>query len=56
MTSATGSAVDMRVTELMSSSGPLVVTEPVIMEILAGARSDRRSHLYQRNPYHSTGI
>lgn len=39
---ATGSTVDNRVTELISSEGPLAVTEPVIMEVIAGARSDER--------------
>lgn len=39
---ATGSAVDVRVTELVAGNGPLAVTEPVLMEVLAGARTDRR--------------
>ncbi|MGL5851447.1 MAG: type II toxin-antitoxin system VapC family toxin [Phycicoccus sp.] len=39
---ATGSAADQRVAELISSDGPLTVTEPVLMEVLAGARSDAR--------------
>jgi predicted nucleic acid-binding protein len=39
---ATGSAVDRRLTELISTDGPLAVTEPVIMEVVAGARSDDR--------------
>jgi predicted nucleic acid-binding protein len=39
---ATGSAVDRRLTELIATGGPLVGTEPVAMEVLAGARSDRR--------------
>jgi predicted nucleic acid-binding protein len=39
---ATGSAVDARVTQLIADDGPLVVTEPVVMEVLAGARSDDR--------------
>ena len=37
---ATGSAVDLRLTELIAAGGPVAVTEPVIMEVLAGARSD----------------
>ena len=45
---ATGSTVDMRVTELICNSGPLVVTEPVVMEILAGARSDRHESNLRR--------
>jgi predicted nucleic acid-binding protein len=39
---ATGSAVDHRLTALIAADGPVAVTEPVIMEVLAGARSDRR--------------
>jgi predicted nucleic acid-binding protein len=38
---ATGSAVHRRVAELIAGEGPLSVTEPVIMEVLAGARSDQ---------------
>jgi predicted nucleic acid-binding protein len=34
--------VDARVTQLIADDGPLVVTEPVVMEVLAGARSDDR--------------
>ncbi len=40
---ATGSRVDQRMTELIGDiglSGALAVTEPVVMEVLAGARSD----------------
>lgn len=36
---ATGSAVDLRMTALIAEDGPLAVTEPVMMEVLAGARS-----------------
>ena len=39
---ATGSAVHRRVAELIATDGPLSVTEPVIMEVLAGARSNQR--------------
>jgi predicted nucleic acid-binding protein len=39
---ATGSAVDRRLTELVTTEQPQAVTEPVVMEVLAGARSDRR--------------
>jgi predicted nucleic acid-binding protein len=39
---ATGSAVDQRLTALITAGGPVAVTEPVIMEVLAGARSDQR--------------
>ncbi len=33
---ATGSAVDRRLTALIRNEGPLAVTEPVIMEVVAG--------------------
>jgi len=39
---ATGSTADQRVAELIATDGPLMVTEPVLMEVLAGARSDAR--------------
>lgn len=39
---ATGSAVDLRLTELIRSGGSLAATEPVLMEVTAGARSVRR--------------
>jgi predicted nucleic acid-binding protein len=39
---ATGSAVDRRLAELIETGGPLAVTEPVVMEVLAGARNDER--------------
>ena len=39
---ATGSPVDRRVSELIAQNGPLAVTEPVIMEVAAGARTDDR--------------
>jgi predicted nucleic acid-binding protein len=39
---ATDSRVDQRVAELIASEGPLAVTEPVMMEVLAGARTDQR--------------
>ena len=39
---ATGSAADRRLAELIASDGPVAVTEPVVMEVLAGARSDAR--------------
>lgn len=45
---ATGSAVDERVTGLIRSEGPLVVTEPVVMEVLAGARSEDRAVALRR--------
>jgi len=45
---ATGSAVDRRMTSLIESDGPLAVTEPVIMEVLAGALDDRRENDLRR--------
>jgi predicted nucleic acid-binding protein len=45
---ATGSRVDERVTELIASDGPLLVTEPVIMEVVAGARSAARAEDLRR--------
>ena len=39
---ATGSTVDRRLTALIADGGPVAVTEPVIMEVLAGAGSDQR--------------
>ena len=39
---ATGSPVDRRLTALIAVGGPVAVTEPVVMEVLAGARSDQR--------------
>jgi predicted nucleic acid-binding protein len=45
---ATGSAVDRRVRELIETDAPLAVTEPVLMEVLAGARDDRREAQLRR--------
>jgi len=39
---ATGSAVDQRLTELIDTGADLAVSEPIMMEVLAGARSDER--------------
>lgn len=44
----TGSATDKRLTALIADDGPLAVTEPVIMEVLAGARSDQRENDLRR--------
>jgi predicted nucleic acid-binding protein len=38
---ATGGPVDLRLTALIREGGPLVVTDPVVMEVTAGARDDR---------------
>lgn len=39
---ATGSTVDERMSELIATDGPVAVSQPVIMEVLAGARDSRR--------------
>lgn len=39
---STGSPADDRLTELIAADGPVAVTEPIVMEVLAGARSDKR--------------
>lgn len=39
---ASGSSVDRRLTDLIVEGGAVAVTEPVVMEVLAGARDDRR--------------
>ena len=39
---ATGSAVDQRMAALISTDGPLAVTQPIVVEVVAGARDDRR--------------
>lgn len=45
---ATGSAVDVRLTQLIAGDGPVAVTEPIVMEVLAGARSDARERDLRR--------
>jgi predicted nucleic acid-binding protein len=45
---ATGSVVDQRLTELVSTDGQLAVTEPVIAEVAAGARTDEREAALRR--------
>jgi predicted nucleic acid-binding protein len=45
---ATGSAADRRLTDLIATDGPLIVTEPVLMEVLAGARTDAREEDLRR--------
>lgn len=39
---ATGSGVDHRLRDLIANDGPLAITEPVLMEVLAGARTYER--------------
>ena len=38
---ATGSAADKRISSQIKRNGPLAVTEPVVMEVIAGARNDQ---------------
>lgn len=46
---ATGSPADRRLTELISrDSGQLAITEPVIAEVAAGARTDERETALRR--------
>ena len=45
---ATGSAADRRLTGLIAGDGPVAVTEPTVMEVLAGARSDARERDLRR--------
>lgn len=45
---ATGSAVHRRVRELIAEGGPLAVTEPIMMEVLAGARDNLREAALRR--------
>ena len=39
---ATGSTVNLRLRELIADARPVGVTEPVVMEVLAGAKDERR--------------
>jgi predicted nucleic acid-binding protein len=45
---ATGSAVDRRLTELITGDMAVAVAEPVAMEVLAGARNDARERDLRR--------
>ena len=45
---ATGSPADERLTALVGEEGPVAVTEPVVMEILAGARDEERERDLRR--------
>ncbi len=45
---ATGSPVDLRLTELISTGEDLAITEPVMMEVLAGARDEDRASELRR--------
>ena len=44
----TGSAVDERLAELIGGAGDLAVSEPILMEVLAGARDERRERELRR--------
>jgi predicted nucleic acid-binding protein len=39
---ATGSTPHLRLEELIQTDGPVAVTEPIVMEVLAGARDEKR--------------
>ena len=39
---ATGSPVEKRLSGQIAEEGPVAVTQPVVMEVLAGARTDER--------------
>lgn len=39
---ATGSRVDRRLADLITAAEPVAVTEPVVMEVIAGARNEER--------------
>jgi predicted nucleic acid-binding protein len=45
---ATRSRVDRRLTELITDGGQIAVTEPVVMEVVAGARSTARERDLRR--------
>lgn len=45
---ATGSPADQRLADLIAEEGPLAVTEPVVMELAAGARSDEHEAQLRR--------
>jgi predicted nucleic acid-binding protein len=45
---ATGTRTDARLTELIASTDLVAVTQPVILEVLAGARDDHRERELRR--------
>ncbi len=45
---ATGSPTDLRLTALIESGDALAVTQPIIMEVLAGARNAKRENDLRR--------
>lgn len=44
----TGSSVALRLHELIASSGALAVTEPIVMEVCSGAKTDARERDLRR--------
>ncbi len=45
---STGSAPDLRLKELIETGGPIAVSEPIVMEVLAGARDEKRENDLRR--------
>jgi predicted nucleic acid-binding protein len=45
---ATGTSAHRRLHEVIAADGPLAVSEPVLAEVLAGARDDRRERELRR--------
>lgn len=45
---ASGTPIDQRLTELINDEGRIAVTEPVIMEVIAGARDAQRERDLRR--------
>ncbi|MGI8514277.1 MAG: type II toxin-antitoxin system VapC family toxin [Acidimicrobiia bacterium] len=45
---ATGSPAESRLAELIAKSGDLAITEPVVLEVLAGARDETRATSLRR--------
>lgn len=45
---ATSSPVDHRLTGLIGAGADVAITEPILMEVLAGARDERRRHDLRR--------
>ncbi|MCU0267486.1 MAG: PIN domain nuclease [Acidimicrobiales bacterium] len=45
---ASGSSVERRLTELITTAGPIAASEPVLVEVLAGARDPRRERQLRR--------
>jgi predicted nucleic acid-binding protein len=45
---ATASTVERRLTELITTDADIAVTDPVVMEVVAGARDDQRANDLRR--------